>query len=249
MIRSDFHVHTVFSDGVNTPEEMVQAAIEKGMRQIGFSDHVYTYFDESYCMAKDAAPAYRAEIAALKKKYADKIDILCGIEQDMFSTESTDGYDYIIGSVHYLKVGEDIFPIDDTLPAFVEGGEKYFGGDYLALAIKYFETVADVLKVTNADIIGHLDLVSKFNIDNRYFDERDPKYLAAAYAAVDKLIPYDKPFEINTAAFSKGKHHPYPDYPILEYIMQKGGRFILSSDSHSTDRLCEYFDDFEKYVK
>ena len=82
MILSDLHVHTIFSDGKNTPEEMVRAAISKGMTKIGFSDHSYTSYDESYCMSREGTAVYRKVIAGLKEKYRDQIEILCGIEQD-----------------------------------------------------------------------------------------------------------------------------------------------------------------------
>ena len=49
-ILREFHVHTNFSDGRDTPEEMVRAAIARGMTEIGFSDHSPTWFDESYCI-------------------------------------------------------------------------------------------------------------------------------------------------------------------------------------------------------
>ena len=42
---ANFHTHTVFSDGKNTPEEVVLGALEKGFRGIGFSDHGYTPYD------------------------------------------------------------------------------------------------------------------------------------------------------------------------------------------------------------
>ena len=35
----DLHMHTVFSDGKNTPEEMVQEAIRRGLDTVGISDH------------------------------------------------------------------------------------------------------------------------------------------------------------------------------------------------------------------
>ena len=70
MSKTDFHMHTVFCDGKNTPEEMVRAAIEKGMAAVGISGHSHTWFDESYCMAKEKLPAYRAELTRLKSVYA-----------------------------------------------------------------------------------------------------------------------------------------------------------------------------------
>ena len=47
---TNFHTHTTFCDGQNTPEEMVLAAIEKGFSALGFSGHGYTTFDTSYCI-------------------------------------------------------------------------------------------------------------------------------------------------------------------------------------------------------
>ena len=45
MRYSDLHTHTVFSDGANTMEEMVRAAVERNFVSIGISDHSYTAFD------------------------------------------------------------------------------------------------------------------------------------------------------------------------------------------------------------
>ena len=53
MIKQDFHVHTTYSDGNNSPEEMILAAIDKGMAKIGISDHSYTWVDETYCVPKE----------------------------------------------------------------------------------------------------------------------------------------------------------------------------------------------------
>ena len=53
MIREDYHVHTTFSDGRNSMEEMVLSAVSMGMQKIGFSDHSHTSFDLSYCMKKE----------------------------------------------------------------------------------------------------------------------------------------------------------------------------------------------------
>ena len=50
MKKTDQHVHTVFSDGNNTAEEMTEAAIRLGLDCIGFSDHANTSFDERWCM-------------------------------------------------------------------------------------------------------------------------------------------------------------------------------------------------------
>ena len=92
----DYHVHTRFCDGKNTPEEMVLKAIEKGMEALGFSAHSYTFFDESYCLKRERYNEYKAEINRLKEKYKGTIDVYCGIEMDMFSHDTLVGYEYVI---------------------------------------------------------------------------------------------------------------------------------------------------------
>ncbi len=248
MILSDFHIHSSFSDGNNTPEEMVKKAIEKGMQEIGFSDHSYTSFDERYCMPKDDSEYFKT-ISDLKKTYCNKIKIYCGIEQDFYSAQPTNQYDYIIGSVHYVKMGNYYIPVDESLEDFKAKTDKYFSGDAIGFAEEYFNTVANVIDKTNADIIGHFDLISKFNSVN-LFDENDKRYVAAWKNAVDKLLKYNKPFEINTGAISRGyKDFPYPSENIINYIKANGGKLILSSDAHSTDGICFEFDKWEGLIK
>jgi len=239
---TDLHVHTSFSDGKNSPEEMVLSAIAKGMKCLGFSDHSYTAFDEDYCMPKERIEEYRACISALKEKYAGQIEILCGIEQDVFSEESTEGYDYVIGSAHYIHVNGEYVSVDHREDILLNAAERHFGGDLIALAEEYWRTVGETVERTGADIIGHLDLITKFNEGGKLFDEADPCYRAAAFAAVDKLLTSGKAFEINTGAISRGyRTKPYPAAFLQEYILKNGGRLIYSSDSHSADTLMFQF--------
>ena len=70
MINRDLHVHTTYSDGKNTPEEVVRYAIDKGFDVIGFSGHGYTPFDLRYCI--NDMSGYIAEIKRIKEKYKNK---------------------------------------------------------------------------------------------------------------------------------------------------------------------------------
>ncbi|MBQ0097479.1 MAG: histidinol-phosphatase [Oscillospiraceae bacterium] len=246
MLLLDYHIHTNFSDGNNSPEEMVQKAIEMGLKQIGICDHSYTFFDESYCIKKDKIKEYINTVNELKEKYKDKISILLGIEQDYYSAEPTDEYDYVIGSVHYVKKDGKYIPVDENIEILKNSAKELFGDDMYALVELYYETVADVVAKTNADIIGHFDLITKFLEKEKLFDENDKRYVNAYKSAVDNLIKYDIPFEINTGAISRGyRTTPYPSAKIREYITKKGGRFILSSDAHDKKDICFDFDKIE----
>ena len=105
-----------------------------------------------------------------------------------------------------------------------------------------------MVEKTNANIIGHLDLITKFNKDYNLFDETHPRYVNAYQKAVDKLIKYNIPFEINSGAISRGyQDKPYPAKQIADYIKQKGGKLILSSDSHSKENVAFEYDKW-KYL-
>ncbi len=250
MIFGDFHIHSTFSDGKSSPEDMVLKAIELGMRKIGISDHSFTDFDESYCIKRTAVKNYIDEIEKLKQKYAGKIGIFCGIEQDFYSDYPTGCFDYSIGSVHYLKIGENYIPVDESAEILKEASAKYFDGDIYALIQEYYKTVSELIEKTNADIIGHFDLITKFNENNVLFDMQSEKYLSLAKMAADRLLAYEKPFEINTGAISRGyRSAAYPDKSIIDYIAGRGGKLVLSSDSHSKDSIMFEFDKYYNLYK
>lgn len=191
---------------------------------------------------------YKAEIEMLKEFYRPDIEILCGIEQDYYSASPAESYDYIIGSVHYLRFGNDYVPVDESAEILKNAVQKYFDGDFYAACEKYYQTMSHIVQKTDADIIGHFDLITKFNEKYKFFDEKNERYVRAYKRAVDALIPFDVPFEINTGAISRGyKTVPYPSPDIMEYIHQKGGKTILSSDSHTKDTLCFEFGKYENY--
>ena len=249
MITKDLHMHTAYCDGKDTPEDMVLSAVDKGLDTVGISSHSYTFFDESYCMQKEDIPRYIAELRYLRAKYFDRIHVLCGVEQDYYSDYPTDEFDYIIGSVHYIKVGDEYIPVDESVEILRAAVQKHFGGDVYALCELYFDTVADVVEKTRCDIIGHFDLISKFIEREPLFDTEHPRYVKAWKAAVDRLVTYDVPFVINTGAISRGyRTQPYPDEEMIAYIKVKGGRLILSSDAHSKENIAYIFEEYESLL-
>ena len=245
----DLHVHSVFSDGKDEPRDIVLAAIEKGVKTLGFSDHSYTEFDERYCIQRDKQAEYMKTVNDLKNEFSGKIKILCGTEQDFYSTAPTAGYDYVIGSVHYILKGGEYIPVDETADILKQAAKDYFSDDIMSLCEAYFEEVGEVYEKTKCDIVGHFDLITKFNEQEKLFDETDPRYINACKKAVDRIIKNCKVFEINTGAISRGyRTTPYPSDEIRDYIRQKGGKFILSSDSHQKETLCFEFDKFRSLV-
>ncbi len=248
MIKSEVHIHTTYGDGLNTPEEMVIAAIKKGYTLLGFSEHS-PIPGEKWAMKEKDEPLYRAEIAKLKEKYKDRITILCGIEQDSFSDLPKEPYDYMIASVHGVEKGRRIWDVDASIEQ-MEDLISLFSGSPMNLAEAYFEEVSKVLEKTHGDIIGHFDLINKWEKIHPFFSIDHPRYRAAAEGAVKALIPYGVPFEVNTGAIARGyRASAYPVNYVMRAIHERGGDMILSSDCHDAEKLGIGFEDALKRIR
>lgn len=224
---------------------MVLAAISLGMTELGFSDHSAMNMELGWSMDKSKYNAYRSEIMRLKEKYSQKLSILCGIERDIDSDDREEKFDYVIGSVHMLCKRGKWFGVDSGAKVTADAIKTLYDGDAYALCEDYYEKMCHLGDI-KPDIIGHFDLVTKFNEGGVMFDESHPRYIAARNKTLDALLTLDKPFEINTGAISRGyRTSPYPSSDAMEYIRMHGGRFILSSDSHRTDTIMYQFDKYE----
>lgn len=251
MIKSNLHTHTSFCDGANTPEEIVLAAIEAGMDTVGFSGHSFTPIDTSYCMSEEGTDAYVKEIERLSEIYGDRINILCGIEMDLYGKRPKHVFDYIIGSVHYVCLGGEYCVVDMNAEAQREAIRTHCAENPYRYVRAYFENVASLPDtLPQCDVIGHLDLVTKFNGDGSIFDENDPRFLSPAFDAIDHLVERGMMIEINTGAISRGyRKTPYPTFQLLRHIARRRGRVTLSSDAHRKEHLMSGFSNAVGYLR
>lgn len=234
---STYHTHTNFSDGKNTNEQMLKMAIELGMREYGFSDHAPMIFPCSWAMKKEATQSYKNIILDLKEEYKDQIKVYLGIEQDYYSIPAS-GYDYILGSVHYIEKNGEYLPLDESAKKTRENIEKYYDGDALAYCEDYYKLVGDLYNKTRCNIIGHFDLITKFNEIDPIIDTTHPRYVRAYTKALESLKDTPVIYEINTGAISRGyRTSPYPNDNIIDIIASQGKKFVICSDTHSTDSI------------
>ena len=236
MRYSNYHTHTSFCDGNNTPEEMVQQAIALGMEELGFSAHSDLCKDmNGYC----------EEVLRLKKAYRGRISIKLGVEYDYYFDIDTSCFDYVIGGVHYLKKDGMLLPLDYTKEKFIPLADKYYGGDIYALCEDYYETLTGIYEKTGCDIVAHFDLVTKYNEGDNLFDTTHPRYIKAAESALRVLLEKPVIFEINTGVIARGyRSAPYPAPHFLEMLKTSGAKTILSSDCHNKEFLAESFDKY-----
>jgi len=246
MVRfpSSVHAHTTFCDGKNTPEEMVLAAIREGLSVIGFSGHTFVPYDD-FGMKPEIIPAYIAEVTRLKQVYAGQIDVLLGIEIDPDAPETDlSPFDYVIGSSHSVrdKNGKP-WIVDGGPEALARAIDEGFCGDALALSKAYFDQLADFVIALRPTIVGHFDLLTKFNEKHPMIDTEHPAYIKAASHALARVLDAGLVCEVNTGAISRGwRKTPYPAPFLLRQILSRGGRVTLTADTHAAESITCAFD-------
>ena len=244
MRHSNIHTHTNFSDGKNTAEEMVQKALELGFVSLGFSAHSpMAAPDDSWSLRDEEG--YIREIRALAEEYKDRIEIYCGIEWDLTSEIDRSQYDYAIGSVHMLENEHGRWAMDLSLEELMSCINDGFGGDPYAMCEAYYNDMVENVLRDGVDVVGHFDVLTKYNGDGIAFDENHPRYLTAARSALDAICTArpDIIFECNVGGMIRaGRPEPYPPLWALKELKARGMRITLTSDAHKAENLTEGFD-------
>ena len=233
------HTHSTFCDGKNTLAEMAQAAFEAGAISFGASGHSHTPVqDDEGCVLPVDMTDYRAEVLRLREEYAGRMEVLLGIELDNCADVTAEGFDYWIGSVHRVK-GTDgkICTVDWSEELLSRFCREQFGGNSLTMAEYYYDEVRR-MAARRPTILGHIDLLTKFNEKTPMFDQEHPRYRAAALDALHGADPGATLLEINTGAMSRGyRKTPYPALFLLTEWRSMGGRVILTGDAHSASAI------------
>lgn len=112
-IRGDIHMHTTYSDGAHTLEQMIEACIAKGYEYMMITDHSKSLYVANG-LSEERLLEQNARIKALNEQYSE-IDIYSGVEMDILADGAMDysddvlaQLDYCIGAIHQsLNQSED----------------------------------------------------------------------------------------------------------------------------------------------
>ncbi len=235
----DYHTHTpLCMHAEGTPEEYVQSAIAKGLKEYGIADHAPAMpepFDD-WRMLYSQLPDYYQWIERAKIEAAGKIAIREGMECDWVvgcedwidQLRSERDWDYLIGSVHYLA---DKWDFDNPvwLGRWAETDVEEVWG-------MYWKTYEQMVRSQLFDICGHADLIKKFG----YRPEGD---LRRYYGpVVQALVDTKSTIEINTAGWHKPCAEQYPEHGFLQMCAEAGVGLIISSDAHAPGEVARDFD-------
>lgn len=238
MIKQNLHTHSQYDDGKDAIDEIVQKAQERGFTILGFSGHGYYAKDDS-SMTPEKTKQYIQDVRQAQQQAPNGLKIYLGIEEDsMAPIENVEDFDYVIGSVHYLEHNGKIYPIDYSQEQFDEMLKEGYQNDINALAKDYYLAIERQAQNPNIQIIGHLDLIAKYNEDQTYYCFDDPKILSYAKVAIEQLVKAGKIFEMNSGAMARGyRNSPYPSIELLKLIYEANGKILINTDCHHKEYL------------
>ena len=256
---SNFHCHSSYSDGKGTPEDIIKKAIEFEMPSIGISEHCPVPFKTAWNLKAEKVDEYINLIADLKRSYANKIEVYCGMEVDyieamqneILKNSKIEKLDFIIGSIHFLGfLNNQVWNIDGTSELFRQGMEEIYKNDGKKLVVEYYRNVIHMVRELNPAIIGHLDKIRLHNTGDIYFSEESEHYRNSALEALDVIKNTNCLVEVNTRGLYKHLNkEPYPSLWMLKQMKKRGIKIVLSSDSHVPEDLLRNFREAIDFVK
>jgi len=234
----DYHLHTVLcGHATGSPEEYVRQAIKVGLREIGFADHapLVSHRDPSITMDFDQLPEYHRLIEDVQRDFRDRITIRLGLEADFIpgfenqTQEIINGYhyDYIIGSVHFIKE----WAFDN--PQEINGWKNK---DTDRIYVQYYEYLRCCAETRMFNIMAHVDLVKKFG-------HRPTKDMASEITKTAEVFKAcGVAIEINTSGLRKPVKEIYPSLAALKIYCKAGVPITFGSDSHGPQEVGKDFD-------
>ncbi len=235
----DYHSHTDFSDDSSTSmDEMIQGAIEKGIRELAITDHYDPdYPDPNYPFEVDFVEYHKALLAA-EIKYASDIKIIKGLEigiqhepimSKCRAAANGFSYDFIIGSFHSFN-GVDLYTAN--YQEMIQ--EK--------ILPSYYSYVYDCLKeYSDFDVLGHMNVIDRYISLGADYTES----MEIIESILKLLIAQGKGLEINTSSYRYGLNgRTHPSKEILQRYHALGGEVLtFGSDAHHPSDLAFHFKD------
>lgn len=260
MIRSNYHVHSNYCDGKNTLEEMVLAGIDAGFISMGLSSHMPLPFANDWTMKQTNLEDYLRDVSHLKKKYSSFIELYCGLEIDYFidrkdmsplSKKIIPRLDFTIMSIHTLgsTFSDNVSYIDQSQDDFAQGIKKFYENNPKDFIQAYYQGIALMVLSYKPDILGHIDIIKKFNQDNFFFDDKEKWYRDSVTQCLDAIVGSGTMVEINTGANLRvpgvGR---YPSDWMISELFKRHIPITISGDSHSIEGIANEFDETEHYL-
>lgn len=228
----DYHVHSNHScDGKSTIFETCQKAIELGIEEIGFSEHM-DFEPKDWGFGFFNYERYSSEINSAQEFFEGRLVIRRGIEVDYQYCFEDDvrewlqnkRFDFVIGSVHYLNHEF----ISRRLVVEKDLGEIYHA---------YFDGVKQSIESRLFHVVGHFDLVGRYVEDEKFRLKRSD-YWENVKMTLEEIAEKGLYLEINSKGLSEPLGDMIPGKEIVNEYVKNGGKLIsIGSDAHSIEEV------------
>jgi len=228
-------------------EAVVRAAIDRGFTHYGLSEHSPRYReDELYPEEREAGvaqlhtlfEAYAEEARRLQAEYADRIELLVGFETEklpadhwattMLELRERHAFDYVVGSVHDLGGRWVDYSAETTAALAADLGGRS------EMQRRYFDSLAELVATLRPEIVGHLDLIRKFDgMETRI----DPGVFANIERVLEAVSAAGTRLDINCGALRRGLSPVYPLPEILSRAREMRIPVTLGDDSHGVESV------------
>lgn len=238
MYQTDYHVHTSHSfDARDTMQAMVSRAVELGIKEIAFTDHIEINeggLDFHHAKLK----AIYEDILQCRESFGERIKIRFGVElgQGIYNPKEyrkiigAFPFDFVMSSIHRARGQEDYCErhyeqkhVDEVLLAYVREIEFY----------------VDEL---DFDVIGHIDYPTRYlqKYGIAYEIETYEDYFISAFR---KLAESGRGIELNISGLRDGRM-TMPSFRLLKLYKENGGEIVtIGSDSHQAEALGQNYED------
>lgn len=249
-MRVDSHMHTpLCGHAIGEPIEYALAAAEQGIDLITITCHIpmssEAFGQNGIRMKKEELEDYIALVGATAvEAKLFGVEVLCGIEAEVFPDESElesmdeilseYNFDFVLGSLHaqclsYLRwfdknnVQDDKMRIDSYFRHLKEGAQS---GRY--------------------DSMSHPDVIRTYGVVEKFSPEEHEEVIREFLKAV---VEVDVCMEVNTSGLIKGDFEVHPDPLILEWASEMGVKVTIGSDSHSPESVGQFFNTIQPMLR
>lgn len=245
-------------------DAIVAKAFSMGFKQFCLTEHM-PRLDDKYLYPEETSKAYTTVTLSevfenyyihakqLRKQYEGSgMEILVGFEVEGTDIEHLElakrympRFDMCVGSVHFLHG----FPIDFSQDLWLKAKDATNGKSSRSLFLDYFQLQYKVIDLLHPQVIGHFDLIRLFQPPHESKDLKQwPDVYQQIITNIKLVNSYNGLFELNSAALRKGWDSPYPQPDLVQLILELGGKFCLSDDSHGLNQIGLNYHKVWKYV-
>lgn len=244
----DLHTHhNRCGHASGTLEEYIQEAIRRGLPILGVSDHSPHFFSQEnhpykqLSMAITEFDAYIEEAVRLKRIYRQQIELLIGVESDIFQ-EHIELYgrifarfpiDYVIGSIHFLTTSGIMKSLD-----FSSASEE----QQQHIVRRYVEVMMNGIESQWVQVIGHID----------GFKRGYPPFVKLLSPYIDSILERmaDRgiAMEVNTSGLQHACREWYPSADVIERARFHGVQVTFGSDAHQPERVANGWERVREFL-